>query len=136
MNTTTVYAMLRFKVVSRDNLFSMPPIDTVTLAGKSGRTYQLRIYPWKHPFKQLAAVYAVMERGIESRSTPTYSTIFVGETENIRTVFAGHDKGECFEMYYANTIGVLPEPDAAWRATIADDLRAALDPPCNRTNPP
>jgi hypothetical protein len=114
----------------------MPPIDTVTLAGKSGRTYQLRIYAWKHPFRQLAAVYAVMERIIESRSTPAYSTIYVGETENIRTVFASHDKRECFEMYYANTIGVLPEPDAARRAAIAGDLRAALDPPCNRTNSP
>jgi hypothetical protein len=114
----------------------MPPIDTLTLAGKSGRTYQLRIYPWKHAFKRLAGVYAVMERAIESRTTPTYSTIYVGETENVRAIFAGHEKRECFEMYFANTIGVLPESDAAQRAAIADDLRAALDPPCNRANSP
>ena len=128
--------MLRSQVVSQHNWFSMPPIDTVTLVGKSGRTYQLRIYAWKHVFKRLAAVYAVMERVIESRSTPTYSTIYVGETENIRAIFAGHEKRECFEMYYANTVGVLPEPDAAQRAAIAGDLRAALDPPCNRVNSP
>jgi hypothetical protein len=35
-------------------------------------------------------------------------------------------------MHYANTIGVLPEPNAAQRAAIAADLRGALDPPCNR----
>jgi hypothetical protein len=128
--------MLRFQVVSSDNRFSMPPIDTVTLAGKSGRTYEFRIYPWKHVFKRLAAVYAVMERVIESRSTPAYSTIYVGETENIRAVFSGHEKRECFEMYYANTIGVLPETDAARRAAIVEDLRAALDPPCNRKSSP
>jgi hypothetical protein len=114
----------------------MPPLDTVTLAGKSGRSYQFRIYAWKHAFKRLAAVYVVMERIIESRSTPAYSTIYVGDTDNVRTVFAGHDKRECFEMYYANTIGVLPEPDGARRAEIADDLRAALDPPCNRGDSP
>jgi hypothetical protein len=108
----------------------------VTLAGKSGKTYELRVYPWKHPFKRLAAVYAVMERVIESRSTPAYTTVYVGETENIRAVFSGHDKHECFEMYYANTIGVLPEPDAARRAAIIEDLRAALDPPCNRRSAP
>jgi hypothetical protein len=39
-------------------------------------------------------------------------------------------------MYYANTIGVLPEPDAARRAAIIEDLRAALDPPCNRRSAP
>jgi hypothetical protein len=77
-----------------------------------------------------------MERAIESRSTPAYSTIYVGETDNVRTVFANHDKRECFEMYYANTIGVLPEPDASWRAAIAEDLRVALDPPCNRAGSP
>lgn len=106
----------------------------MTLAGKSGRTYQLRVYPWKHPFKPLSVVYAVMERIIESRSTPSYSTIYVGEAENVRTVFANHEKRECFEMYYANTIGVLVEPESAWRAAIVNDLRAALDPPCNRTD--
>jgi hypothetical protein len=77
-----------------------------------------------------------MERVIESRSTPAYSTIYVGETENIRAVFSGHEKRECFEMYYANTIGVLPETDAARRAAIVEDLRAALDPPCNRKSSP
>ena len=128
--------MLRRRVVSCDNYIVMPPLDTLTLAGKSGRTYELRIYAWKHAFKQLAAVYAVMERVIESRIKPAYSTIYVGETENIRAVFSDHEKHECFEMYCANTIGVLPEPDAARRAAIAEDLRAALDAPCNRSDSP
>jgi hypothetical protein len=110
----------------------MAPLDTVTLAGKSGRTYELRIYPWKHAFKRLAGVYAVMERVVEPGSTPTYTAIYVGETENVRAIFAGHEKNDCFEMHYANTIGVLPEPNAAQRAAIAADLRGALDPPCNR----
>lgn len=128
--------MLHFQVVSCDNYFAMPPLDTVTLAGKSGRAYELRIYAWKHPFKLLSAVYVVMERVIEAQTAPSYSPIYVGETENVRTVFAGHAKSECFEMYYANTIGVLPEPDAAQRAAIVADLRAALDPPCNRNDSP
>jgi hypothetical protein len=114
----------------------MPPIDTVTLVGKSGRKYQFRIYPLKHRFKVLSGVYAVMERVIEPRSTPKYSTIYVGETENLAAVFSGHEKSECFEMYYANTIGVLPEADAAERVAIANDLRGALDPPCNRADSP
>jgi hypothetical protein len=114
----------------------MPPLDTVNLVGKSGRSYPFRIYAWKHAFKRLSGVYAVMERVIEPRRTPTYSTIYVGETENVSSVFSGHEKRECFEMYCANTIGVFPEQDAAQRAAIADDLRAALDPPCNRADSP
>ena len=125
---------MHWRVVSCDNYFAMPPLDTLTLAGKSGKTYQLRIYAWKHPFKRLAGVYAVMERAIEPGSAPAYTTIYIGETDNVRTVFAAHEKRECFEMYYANTIGVLPEPDAEWRAAIVADLCAALDPPCNRQN--
>lgn len=124
--------MLHSGVVSCDNYLAMPPLDTVTLAGKSGQTYQLRIYAWKHPFKVLAGVYAVMERAIEPGSAPAYSTVYVGETDNVRTVFASHAKSECFEMHYANTIGVLPESDPAQRAAIVYDLCAALDPPCNR----
>jgi hypothetical protein len=110
----------------------MPPLDTLTLVGKSGRSYELRIYPLTHRFKRLSAVYAVMERVIEPRSPPKYSTVYVGETENLATVLSGHAKTECFEMYYANTIGVFPEVEAGKRAAIANDLSGALAPPCNR----
>jgi hypothetical protein len=114
----------------------MPPLDTLTLVGKSGRKYELRVYPLIHRFKRLSGVYAVMERVVEPRSTPKYSTVYVGETENLATVLSGHEKTECFEMYFANTIGVFAEADAAKRAAIANDLSGALGPPCNRAGSP
>jgi hypothetical protein len=114
----------------------MPPLDTLTLVGKSGCKYEFRVYPLKHHFKRLSAVYAVMERVVEPRSAPKYSAVYVGETENLATVLSGHAKTECFEMYFANTIGVFPEVDASKRAAIANDLRGALDPSCNRAGSP
>ena len=42
-----------------------------------------------------------------------------------------HPRDECFQMYYANVIGVLKEDDARKRAAILADLLAALSPPCN-----
>jgi hypothetical protein len=114
----------------------MPPLDTLTLVGKSGRKYEFRIYPLKHRFKRLSGVYAVMERVVEPRSAPKYSTVYVGETVDLASVLSGHAKAECFEMYFANTIGVFPEADATKRAAIADDLSGALAPPCNRADSP
>jgi hypothetical protein len=109
----------------------MAQLDVIIFTGTSGREYSLRVYPWKHRFKPLAAVYVVTERSIESRSIPTYSPIYVGITDDLSQLFSAHAKGECFEMYYANTVAVLPEADAAKRKQIEQDLLAALELPCN-----
>jgi hypothetical protein len=106
-------------------------IDTVTFAGQSGREYELRVYVWDTKFKALPGVYVVASRSIEAGSPPSYQPLFVGTAEDLSKVFKQHPRTDCFQMHYANTIGVLKEPDAAQRERIARDLLDGLSPPCN-----
>lgn len=113
----------------------MSKLDTVTFKGQSGCEYSCRVYPWEHEFKSLAAVYVVTERVVEPNTAPAYSPVYVGVSDDLARVFESHEKSECFQMYYANTIAVLPVPNASERARIEQDLLEALDPPCNGDDP-
>jgi hypothetical protein len=106
-------------------------IDTVTLAGRSGEEYELRVYVWDTKFKALPGVYVVASRTMEPGSPATYQPLFVGIADDLSKVFKQHPRNDCFQLHYANTIGVLKEPDAAQRERIARDLLDGLSPPCN-----
>lgn len=106
-------------------------IDAVAFAGRSGRTYDLRVYVWDTKFKSLPGVYVVASRSIEPGEPPTYQAVFVGAAEDLSKALKNHPHDECFQMYYANVVGVLKEPDPAQREQIAADLIEGLGPPCN-----
>ena len=106
-------------------------IDTVTFAGRSGEQHELRIYVWETKFKALPGVYVIASRSIEPGAAPTYQPLFVGTSDDLSKIFKNHPRSECFQLHYANTIGVLKEPDAAARERIVADLIAGLQPPCN-----
>jgi hypothetical protein len=106
-------------------------IDGVTFGGQSGRKYELRIYVWNTKFKPLPGVYVVASRAIEPGTAPSYEPLFVGVAEDLSKAFRKHPRGDCFQMHYANVIGVLKEADAQVREQIAADLIAGLSPPCN-----
>lgn len=106
-------------------------IDSVTFAGKSGTQYEFRIYVWDTRFKALPAVYLVASRSIEPGEQPRYESIFVGTSADLSKAFKNHPRGDCFQMYYANVIGVLKVPDEDGRARISADLIEGLAPPCN-----
>ena len=113
----------------------MAKLDTLTFTGQSGQEYSFRAYSWEHEFKALPAVYVVTERAVEPNSDPTFSPVYVGMTDDLSKIFENHEKSDCFQMYYANTIAVLPEPDAAARSRIEQDLLESLKPPCNGDEP-
>lgn len=106
-------------------------IDAVTFAGASGTQYEFRVYVWDTKFKSLPGVYVVASRSIEPGQDARYESVFVGSAPDLSRVFKSHPRGDCFQMYYANVIGVLKEPDAGARDRISADLIAALAPPCN-----
>ncbi len=106
-------------------------IDSITLSGASGAEYTLRIYVWETAFKAVPGVYVVASRDVDPNRSTSYTPIFVGTTDDLSTAFGAHPRSECFQMYLANVIGVVHQKDAAVRARIADDLIAALAPPCN-----
>jgi hypothetical protein len=106
-------------------------IDAVTLAGASGKQYEFRVYVWDTKFKALPGVYVVASRTMEPGESPRYEPVFVGAAADLSKSFKSHPRGECFQMYYANVIGVLKEPDAGAREKISADLIGSLAPPCN-----
>jgi hypothetical protein len=106
-------------------------IDSVTFAGASGTKYEFRVYVWGTKFKALPGVFLVASRSIEPGQNPRYEPVFIGSAIDLSKALSNHPRGDCFQMYYANVIGVLGETNAAAREKIGADLIAALAPPCN-----
>lgn len=106
-------------------------IDAVTFAGASGKQYEFRVYVWDTKFKTLPGVYVVASRSIEPGQSALYESVFIGTSPDLSKAFKSHPRADCFQMYYANVIGVLKEPDADARERIGADLIEALAPPCN-----
>jgi hypothetical protein len=106
-------------------------IDQVAFQGRSGKSYDFRIYAWDTKFKPVPGVYVVASRTVEPGRRAQYEPLFAGVGADLSTVLKSHPRDECFQMYYANVIGVLREEDESRRAAILEDLLAALAPPCN-----
>ena len=106
-------------------------IDSVTFIGRSGEEYDFRVYVWNTKFKSLPGIYVVASRSIEPGEMPTYVPLFVGAAVDLSKVMKSHPRAECFQMYYANVIGVLKHEDEQERDRIVADLIAGLAPACN-----
>lgn len=106
-------------------------IDTVSLAGRSGRRYEFRMYVWDTKFKAVPGVYLVATRGIEPGQKATYTPLFIGAAGDLSKALKNHARSDCFQMYLANVVGVLREELEDERAHIVADLIDALAPPCH-----
>jgi hypothetical protein len=111
-------------------------IDDVGFAGLSGQRYDFRIYFWDTKFKSVPGVYVVASRTVEPGQQAQYTALFAGEAPDLSATLKGHPRDECFQMYYANVIGVLKEDDGAKRTAILADLLGSLAPPCNAADAP
>ena len=111
-------------------------IDDVAFAGSSGQRYDFRIYVWETKFKAVAGIYIVASRTVEPGQRAEYAPLFIGETADLSAALKSHPRDECFQMYYANVVGVLKEADETKRASILTDLGDALSPPCNAADAP
>lgn len=111
-------------------------IDEVTFAGRSGQHYDFRVYVWDTKFKTVPGVYVVASRTVEPGQQAQYAPLFVGEALDLSAALKSHPRDECFQMYYANVIGVLKEHDDSRRASILADLLGSLAPPCNAADAP
>jgi hypothetical protein len=109
-------------------------IDQVAFAGGSGRRYDCRIYVWDTRFKSVPGVYVVASRTMDPGQPARYEALFVGEAADLSAAFKDHPRDECFQMYYANVVGVLKEDNAGKRAAILADLLTGLTPPCNASD--
>jgi hypothetical protein len=110
-------------------------IDEVAFAGRSGERYGFRIYVWATKFKSVPGIYVVASRTIDPGQPAAYQPLFVGAGTDLAAALKDHPRDECFQMYYANVVGVLKEEDESRRAAIVADLLEGLSPPCNASEP-
>ena len=89
------------------------------------------MYVWETKFKSLPGVYLVASRSIEPGQQPTYAPLFVGAAGDLSKPLKNHPRTECFQLYYANVVGVLREERDGEREQIVVDLVEGLTPPCN-----
>ena len=106
-------------------------IDSVTFVGRSGQEYTFRVYVWDTKFKTLPGVYVVASRSIEPGRNASYTPLFVGAAPDLSKALKAHPRAECFQMYYANVIGVLKQENEDERDRIVADLIDGIGPACN-----
>jgi len=111
-------------------------IDEVEFAGRSGQRYGFRVYVWDTKFKAVPGIFVVASRTLEPGRAAQYAPLFIGEAADLSAALKDHPRDECFQMYYANVVGVLKEDDGTERASIVADLLGALAPPCNAADAP
>jgi hypothetical protein len=111
-------------------------IDQIVFAGRSGERYEFRVYVWDTKFKAVPGVYVVASRTLDPGQKAEYQPLFVGAGVDLSLVLKDHPRVECFQMYYANVVGVLKEEDDSRRARILNDLLEGLAPPCNSPDAP
>jgi hypothetical protein len=111
-------------------------IDEVAFTGRSGQSYDFRVYVWETKFKTVPGIYVVASRTVEPGQRAQYSPLFAGEARDISTALKQHPRDECFQMYYGNVIGVRKEDNDDKRALILADLVGGLALPCNAKDAP
>ena len=58
-------------------------IDQIAFAGRSGASYDFRVYVWETKFKAIPGVYVVASRTIEPGQPPQYQPLFIGQTADL-----------------------------------------------------
>lgn len=111
-------------------------IDDIVFVGGSGRIYAFRVYVWDTKFKAVPGVYVVASRTADPGQRAQYVPLFAGAARDISAALKNHPRDECFQMYYANVVGVLKEDNDEQRASILADLLGKLLVPCNAADAP
>ena len=94
------------------------------------------VYPEPDKPPSIAGVYAMLVRQMES-GRGLVNGLYIGESEDVSAVAAGHPALPCLVGKGFNAIAVLPEPDAEKRVDLVRnllDVREIL-PPCQPVQP-
>jgi len=110
----------------------MAKLGSVSVAGASGRRYELGIYPRADVFKPLGAVFFLTKRIPFAEGEAEYTWIYVGETADLARWPDGAVPMTCIDEREANSICLMIEEDQARRQAIVADIREAHKPPCNQ----
>ena len=107
----------------------MAKIESISLKGCSGKTYNFDVYPKGTNFKALGAVYC-----ISKRQNNNHSLIYLGVTDDISTRFNDHHKERCFVNNGANCVSIHLCSSEQERLMIEKDILCNYNFPCNEIN--
>lgn len=108
----------------------MAKIGDVTFRGASGTDYAFVAYSTDTNFNDVSAVYAFTKRTIRD-GRGSHSMLYIGETGELGTRIAGHEKWDCVRRYDCNCVCVHTVGTKQLREAAERDLLASnLNPPC------
>jgi hypothetical protein len=110
----------------------MTKLSTLTLTGVSGAEYLFDVYEadsnWNYAVE---CVYYISHRYQKADRGWSHTTIYIGETEDLRERLEDHHKQSCFDRHNYNAVSVHQDRSSVRRLEIETDLIEALSPPCN-----
>jgi hypothetical protein len=101
--------------------------EHVTLTGRSGEQHTFAVWRRETRFQARGGVYVMARR----EAYPNFVIAYIGETGDMSKRPFVKDRVPCFNQHGVDRIFTLDEQDAKRRKAIADDLIAAISPPCN-----
>ncbi|MGB3313250.1 MAG: hypothetical protein WBB85_02465 [Albidovulum sp.] len=109
----------------------MSKVGTVAFTGQSGTEYGFDVYSVDTQFNDVSAVYAMSTRKNDS-GTYKHSVNYIGESGELGTRLAEHEKWPCATTHGTNAICVHRINGDTARLKVEADLRARYNPPCNK----
>jgi len=109
----------------------MAKLTDARFVGASGVNYNFEVYSTDAVFNELGAIYIFGKWVQGLGGSGVIHAIYIGQTEELNTRIANHDKWPCVLANNANCICVLVENSSFSRLSIETDLRSAIHTPCN-----
>ena len=116
--------------------------EPVFFTGKSVRAYPFTAYDldtefFETEFQDIQGVYIFTKQVPTNPKTEKYIRLYVGETNNLATVFQDHEDLPCLKQHGADSICVLLDKDESSRHKKVRDIIDGVGghPPCNVNDP-
>ena len=107
----------------------MPKLGTVAFSGMR-EEYDFTVYSSDTPFNDIGAVYVFTKR-VTAGGKTTHTFLYIGESGELGTRIASHEKWPCVNRNGVNAICIHQEENERTRLRVETDLRAANTTPCN-----
>ena len=101
--------------------------DTVSFRGGSGNSYPFEIYNQNQAFNNVSAVYIFAQL----TSSNTLKPLYIGESGELGTRIANHEKWPCANRNGVTHICVHQVAGEKARLDVETDLRRNYHTPCN-----
>ncbi|EGY24564.1 hypothetical protein DA2_3180 [Desulfovibrio sp. A2] len=110
----------------------MAKVTSVTFKGKSGTEYAFDTYTKDTAFNDISAVYSFVKRFKNTTGGYTQTPLYIGESEQLGTRIASHEKWPCADKNGCTHISVMAIKGEKARLAAETDLINGYDPVCNK----